>query len=184
MAHSCITFDFESLSSGKLGISPSYGRFLAEAASYCFFLNRHSNPLHLLVSGDACGSGDLTWAEIDESHSKTWADSQEATEYGAYGVAVIVAIQMTGIPYVERAAKLTGIDYWLGTGSDECGVFQRTARLEVSGILNGGQPEIKARLKSKLAQAQRSDNTSFAAYAAIIEFGSPEARLVERKIGQ
>jgi hypothetical protein len=60
---------------------------------------------------------------------------QEASEYGAYGVAITLALELTETAQVERSAKGTGIDYWLGDGRDERGIFQRTARLEVSGIL-------------------------------------------------
>jgi hypothetical protein len=179
-----LNLDFERLVAGKLGISSAYGRFLAQAASYCFHLNNHSNPLCLKLSGDKRGSGDFRWEAIDQRDSKTWADSEEATEYGAYGVAIVIAVQMTGIPYVERAAKLGSIDYWLGTGSEDYGVFQRTARLEISGILEGEESDINSRLQLKLRQTERSDETLLAAHAAIIEFSSPEARLVERRIAE
>ena len=47
---------------------------------------------------------------------------------------------------MERSAKGTGIDYWLGVGKDQRGVFQASARLEVSGILKGNESKINARL--------------------------------------
>jgi hypothetical protein len=179
LAETFYSFDFDHLKSGNLGISAVYASF-AEAASYCLHLNQHSNPVQLSLTGDVSASGAFRWSDIDERHSKTWADTQEATEYGAYGVAIVIAARITGIPYVERAAKPTGIDYWLGDGSDEDGVFQRTAQLEVSGILNGDEIDIRARLNAKLLQTKRSDQTCLPAYAGIVEFGSPEARLVKR----
>jgi hypothetical protein len=108
---------------------------------------------------------------------KATADLQEATEYGAYGVALVIAVKITGIPFVERSAKETGIDYWLGDGADERGIFQRTARLEVSGILRGNDKQITARLKTKIIQTKRSDQTLLPAYAIIVEFAEPTARL-------
>jgi hypothetical protein len=174
------TFSFESLRKGELGLSPTYGSFLAEAASYCLKLKKHLSPVFLHVSGIEQRRADLQWNDAGESFDTTYADLQEATEYGAYGLALAVAVTLTDIPYIERSAKGTGIDYWLSHGVDERGIFQRAARLEVSGILEGDDGTISARLNKKLAQTKRSDNTSLPAYVAIVEFGFPKMRLVKR----
>ncbi len=173
-------FDFEYLKAGKLGITAAYGSFLAEAASFCLYSNEHPNPVLFAVTGDVSTSRNFGWGEVDQQFSRTWADLQEATEYGAYGIAVVIAVDLTGYPYVERSVRTTGIDYWLGDGSDERGVFQRTARLEVSGILVGDDNDIVARLKTKLTQTKRSDFTQLHAYVAIVEFALPQARFVKR----
>jgi hypothetical protein len=105
------------------------------------------------------------------------------TEYGAYGVGIIVALLLTGKSLVERSARTTGVDYWLSNRTNEEGSFQRAARLEVSGILNGDEASIMVRVKGKLLQTERSDDSGLPAYVAVIEFSRPEARLVESKIG-
>jgi hypothetical protein len=89
-------------------------------------------------------------------------------------------VKLTGIPLVERSAKGTGVDYWLSAGVEEHGLFQHAARLEVSGILDGEESAISARLRKKLVQTEPSDNTGLPAYVAIVEFGSPETRLVKK----
>ena len=170
--------NFEALRNGQLGISSVYGSFLAEAASHCLLRNNHLNPVLLDITGDTCASSNLKWCETSEHRDETWADLQEATEYGAYGVAIVVALSFTQTPKVERSAKGTGVDYWLCHSKDERGIFQRTARLEVSGILKGGKGKIGARLKEKLAQTKRSDSAGLPAFVAIVEFGTPEATLV------
>jgi hypothetical protein len=177
MAEIIHILNFDSLSTGQLGVSAAYGSFLSEAASYCLNFNRHPNPVLLSVTGDFSASASFHWSDVDESHSRTYSDLQEATEYGAYGVALVIAVKITGIPFVERSAKETGIDYWLGDGADERGIFQRTARLEVSGILRGNDKQITARLKTKIIQTKRSDQTLLPAYAIIVEFAEPTARL-------
>jgi hypothetical protein len=63
---------------------------------------------------------------------------------------------------------------------DDQGVFQRAARLEVSGILDGDESKIVTRLNQKKLQTERTDNTRLPAYVAIVEFRLPEARLVKR----
>jgi hypothetical protein len=106
------------------------------------------------ITGDLRTTGSLTLDDADERDDGTWADLQEATEYGAYGVAIIVALPLTDMPRVERSAKGPGVDYWVGDGKDERGIFQRAARLEVSGILKGDEAKIAARLKQKLTQTE------------------------------
>jgi hypothetical protein len=174
-----LTLSFDALKSGQLGVSAVYGSFLAEAASHCLRCNDHASPVILHITGNLSTSGSLTWDGAGERDDRTWADLQEATEYGAYGVAIIVALPLTEMPRVERSAKGTGVDYWVGDGKDQRGIFQRAARLEVSGILNGDEAKIAARLQEKLTQTKRSDTTGMPAYVTIVEFGSPESRFVK-----
>jgi hypothetical protein len=174
-----LSLSFDALKDGRLGVSSAYGSFLAEAASQCLYRNDHPDPVLLEVTGDKCVHGNLTWGEFDGRHHGTWADAQEATEYGAYGVAILVALPLTRTSRVQRSAKGTGIDYWLGDGLDERGIFQRTARLEVSGILKGKEVEIAARLREKLVQIKQSDLTTLPGYVVIVSFATPEARLVK-----
>ncbi len=174
-----LTLSFAPLMNGQFGVSSVYGSFLAEAASHCLGCTNHVSPVLLEVTGDACSIWSLKWSEAVDVEDGTWADLQEATEYGAYGIAITVALALTKTSRVERSAKGTGIDYWLGSGKDQRGIFQRTARLEVSGILNGDKRKIDARLKEKLAQTERSDQTQLPAYVSIVEFGRPEATFVK-----
>ena len=138
--------NFASLTKGDVGISAAYGSFLAEAASYCLHLKKHANPVRLGLSGDYRSSGTLQWQSVAQSHLKTYGDVQEATEYGAYGIAIVVALYLTGMTGVERSAKGTGIDFWLRADDAGQNFFQHAARLEVSGILEGDESRIVARL--------------------------------------
>jgi hypothetical protein len=179
MNETSLTLSFDALKNGQLGISAVYGSFLAEAASHCLRCNNHLNPVLLYVTGDVCRPGSLKWSDVTDEDEGTWADLQEATEYGAYGVAIIIALPLTETPHVERSAKGTGVDYWVGEGTDPRGIFQRTARLEVSGILKGDKTKIAARLKEKLAQTRRSDKAGLPAYVIVVDFGVPEARFIK-----
>lgn len=84
---------------------------------------------------------------------------------------------------MQRSAKGSGVDYWLGNESDDVGLFQKKARLEVSGILVGTNSEMQRRLKRTLAQTAPSDSTSLPAYVAIVEFGAPQTLFVMKKTG-
>ena len=157
-----------------------YGSFLAEAASHCLRHSGHPNPVDLCIAGDVSLRASFMWCGVTEQEESTWADLQEATEYGAYGVAILVVLRLTDATRIERSAKGTGIDYWVGDGKDERGIFQRTARLEVSGILKGDKTKVAARLAEKLSQTRQSDKTGMPAYVVIVEFGSPEVIVNKR----
>jgi hypothetical protein len=176
-------FTFDSLKEGKLGISAAYGSFLAEAAAFCLYKHQHCSPGRLLLSGDVPALTTLQWKDVGAELEATWADLKEAAEYGAYGIAIVICVQVTNFHRVERSAQVgTGIDIWLTNNTDDRGIFQRSARLEVSGILRGDNRAIATRLNQKVAQTQCSDNTKLPAYVVIVEFGSPEARMIRRTL--
>lgn len=179
MYGNALTLTFESLKTGRLGISAVYGSFLAEAASHCLKFHDHADPIIIDITGDVCAMACLKWCDSVARDDDTWADLDEATEYGAYGVAIVLALPLTHTHRVQRSAKGTGIDYWLGNEEHQSGIFQRTARLEVSGILRGNKNKIVARLREKLIQTNRSDNTALPAYVVIVGFDSPEATFVK-----
>jgi hypothetical protein len=178
-----VHFDFGALRTGKLGISTIYGSFLAEAASHCLRFHRHQNPIFLRITGDRTAAGMFAWCDAAELGQATWADLHEATEYGAYGVGIVVALRLTEKSRVERSVRGTGIDYWIGDGASHDGPFQRAARLEISGILNGDEAKIAERLRGKLSQSERSNSSRLPAYIAVIDFARPEARVVQSKAG-
>jgi hypothetical protein len=96
---------------------------------------------------------------------------------GAVGIAVLLAKKEIGYAVIERSRKGTGFDYWMGDDSEI--PFQNKARLEISGIRNGNDNEIKARVKQKLKQTDRSDGY-LPAYVIVVEFSCPLAE-VRRK---
>jgi hypothetical protein len=52
--------------------------------------------------------------------------------------------------------------------------------LEISGILKGNSREISNRLSRKKKQSRQSDATELRAYVAIVEFGTPQTKVVQR----
>ena len=132
----------------------------------------------LRVSGCANNIYRLEWPPITDQSRRTWNDLQEATEYGAMGIAVLLAKRETGHAVLQRSRKGTGFDYWMGDESIE--PFQNKARLEISGILNGGDDEVRKRVRQKLKQASRS-NGSLPAYVIVVEFGKPLAQIQKDK---
>jgi hypothetical protein len=58
-------------------------------------------------------------------------------------------------------------------------LFQRKARLEVSGIRKGSESIIQSRVKMKLEQISPSDTLS-PGYVCVVEFGTPRTRIIEK----
>jgi hypothetical protein len=117
----------------------------------------------------------LEWPSVDDQQRRCYNDLQEATERGAYGVAILVVREVTGKVVVERSKKGPGFDYWLGDGDDDL-LFSGKARLEVSGILSGTASQIAARVKQKKDQIKPSAHLA-PGYIAVVEFGNPTAHV-------
>ncbi len=85
--------------------------------------------------------------------------------------------KQTGQVVVERSRKGTGFDYWFGERDDD-DLFQNKIRFECSGILNGDEAVISARVRQKLDQVSASRVTKTPAYVSVVEFSEPRARVV------
>lgn len=97
-------------------------------------------------------SGELRRGKVDDRAIATFSDFQEATEWGAAGVAILTARQVLERMVFRRLPKGTGADYLMRgldvtTGDDY-------ERLESSGIAEG-QEATTSRLASKIDQLAR-----------------------------
>ena len=171
--------DISALCAGFPGISPVWGASLAEAASVSLETNGHAPPSTCDVDGEVTASHELSWPPIDDQIRRTWGDLDEAVEHGAYGLAALLVAEHTDLEVVERSRKGKGFDYWLGPKGEDTLLFQRTARLEVSGIGRGDESAVTARVKKKLKQISVSDG-QLPGYVVIVEFGSPRARVIKK----
>ena len=172
---------------GRPGISADVGGFLAEAAVVCLEGNAHASGVHLSIDGDFVERIPMTWTPNSPRAPASW-DPEDATEWGACGVAALVVEQLTDLCVVERAWKRigarrgSGFDYWLGKrGSDQPDPsFQGKTRLEVSGIRKGSQSQVASRVRTKEHQTTQSDFLGVPALVAIVEFGAPCSRVARR----
>lgn len=117
----------------------------------------------------------LDWRRPDDEAVSCWADEEFTTEQGAYGVALVLVEEVTSWTVVERSRKGTGFDYWLGGEP----LFQKAARLEVSGIRRGGRQEVHKRMRRKLHQV-RNTGSSLPGIVIVVEFSRPHSE-VERR---
>ena len=161
------------------GVTPALGSALSEAAAICLDSKGHRPGGRLAVRGIFNRIYTLNWQPAAEQAHRIWQYNR-ATEWGAEGIAVLLAESETPHTVIEAGIQLTGIDYWLGDASDN--MFQRKARLEVSGIRQRGggavsDSIIAQRVNDKLRQTNQSDDTQLPAYVIVVEFGRPVAEV-------
>jgi hypothetical protein len=164
------SLDLSALSDGMPGLTPACGKSLAEAAAVCLEDREHKPGVSLKLTGLKKLEHSLNWSAVTDQQRRCYNDLQEATERGAYGVAILVVKEVTGLVVVERSKKGPGFDYWLGEAEDEA-LFNNKARLEVSGILSGSDSDIRSRANQKNEQIKPSTKLA-TGYVAIIEFGT------------
>lgn len=164
-----------SLSDGMPGLTPACGTTLAESAAVCLENRVHPLSVPLRLTGTEDGSFILQWTSVSEQQRRCHSDIQEATERGAYGVAILVVKELTGKIVMERSRKGPGFDYWLGDQDDDL-LFSGKTRLEVSGLLSGSKSQIKARVRQKWDQMRPSNHIA-PGYVAVVEFGGPVAHV-------
>lgn len=166
------------LHNGVTGLSPHYGGFLWEGAAICFNENGHPEDVQLPSEGHFTETYEVACGQLHPNAYKSFADLQEATEYGAMGIALAIISTETGLK-ARRCHKGTGFDFWLGK-EDGGFVFNDKARIEVSGILNDSIKAAYARLKEKLDQTMQSAHTGLPAFAAVVEFSNPKILIGQR----
>ena len=159
-------------------ITRAFGRYLAEAASVC--LHHHDQILvrRVEVVGDFEASFLLRRLAVSDQMSRTLADLTVTTELGAVAIAILLVEELTEYQAVYRSATSTGIDYWLADQDDE--ELGLTARLESSGLLDGGEVQRKRRIREKLKQTERSDATGLPVVVVVVDFRDLVAEVAKR----
>ncbi|HUV02094.1 MAG TPA: hypothetical protein VMW67_01375 [Desulfobacteria bacterium] len=159
---------------------------MAEAVSVCLDSQQHKNRVTLSVKGAFNGEYLIYFGVVTSHLQRSHGDAEVATEYGAYGISILLIDANTEFTVIERSRKGTRFDYWLGRNSpsginyqEKLRRFQDKSRLEASGIRKGTDGDVNSRMRTKLAQIARSDD-SLPAYVIVVEFGSPKARVVEQ----
>lgn len=168
----------DDLTKGQPGISPPAGAFLAEAAAFCMVENGHQLGVTLKLEGDFKEQFRVSWTHIiSDLHRRTWADTEEVTEYGAMGIAVLLTLQLTNYKILARLKKGQRTDYLLG---DPTNINHPSAKLEVSGIWTEKPGNtINIRIGRKKKRINELQNRSFPIYIAVIEFNSPKSKFIK-----
>jgi len=161
--------EIDALETRHPGVSEGLAQSYAEAASVC--LDRHHTPpvQYDLSDNGSSYVADLQWSPASPRLLNAWNNRDDATEFGAYGLA-LAAIEVTrGLVAVARAATRSGADYLLSEPGQEIEDFENCLRLEVSGTDKGDVAAIGARLRAKLQQAERGES-DLPAIASVVGF--------------
>jgi hypothetical protein len=170
------------LAEGIPALTRSLGEVHAECAAVCLEHQGHQESVELHVRGVKDVRFELSRPTVTDQMRRAHFDLQRATEYGACGVALLLAREVTGLTAIEQSRKGTGFDYWIGAADQPPStlVFQKSARLEISGLLSATEKQFAGRIRQKLRQSEPSDKTGLPAFAIVIDFGRPQAEVAER----
>jgi hypothetical protein len=162
----------QALARERAGVTTEAGAYLGQAAAVCLEREGHRSGVTIHLEGEFPAERAVQWLRLPEAAGRSWADSEEATECGASGVAILLVEAFTGLEVIERSRKGTRCDYWLGDPEDAALLFQRKARLEVSGIGRGDASVVAGRVRQKVAQISGGDSR-LPAVVVVVEFGRP-----------
>ena len=173
----------DSLGTGIPALTKGKASMLKESCVWCLIKCEHKIGVELQsVSCEESACYRIVWHEeaIDVDRIFVAYNSDDAVEFGAEAIALLLVREQTPFTAIRRAVKTTGIDYWLGYKSDNPDMpFSRAdARLEITGILEErGSNTVRNRIKKKLTQTVPTDHT-FPVYISVIEFSQPKAETV------
>lgn len=160
---------FAGLSQRHFGVTESIALVYEEAARVC--LGRHYQSPQQMVLRDEnkelnCS---VEWADVDPRTNQAWANRDDATRDGAYGIALAAIELSRGLVAVRRAETRTGSDYYLGLPGESPEDLEASVRLEVSGMDAGTLSAMGTRLRQKIAQAE-AGNSNLPAIATVVGF--------------
>jgi hypothetical protein len=149
-------------------LTPSVAGSYIEAARVC--LDRHHiSPKEFTLENDKVESfTKVEWEATDNRIQAAWANTDDATEAGAYALAIAATELLKGMVAVHRAETRTGADYYIAPAGEELEDLEHWWRLEVSGT-HSDKSELKRRLRIKIDQAKQG-NSNRPALAAVIGF--------------
>lgn len=168
-----------SLRDGMPGLTPAWGGVMAEAASVCLESQGHGLWVDLKVEGEFREEFIVERLGISVQMRNAHRNEEKTTEHGAYGIALLTLVQLTGQTVLSQSWKWTGFDYTFGSEQEE-DLFQEATRLEISGIRQGTERAIRTRVQEKLTQMRSRRSSGLArSLVAIVEFSRPYVRIEE-----
>jgi len=159
---------------------------MAEAAAVSIHNCGHELPHEIEVfrRGTRSTRHDLLGPVAKQRMLNTHGDPQEATEWGASGVAAIVVETFAKMTVIERVPKNgKGVDYLLApTGEcnldDENFMAVPTHQLEVSGTLQHRMGEMDERVKEKIKRINDKPQL-LPTLVVVVDFHRVRARMVK-----
>ncbi len=157
--------------------------FYKENCMVCFHQGGHQSGLSLtIVQNGANHAMPVLWSgDITEQMLQSYSDLPRAVDHAACALALSLVHHLTEFTAIEQSAKGTTIDYFLGLKEDDDDtlIFNRKARLEVSGILQENRSNtVDKRIREKL---QRLAPDDLPALIVVVEFSRPWSKMVRHE---
>ena len=162
------------------GISQTFGAYMAECAAVCFESQGHKSGVQLPYSnGEVTKYGVVEWTnEVNDALLNSHFDEKRTTDFGAMGVAVLLASHLTDYTIFKSSETGNGCDFLLRKKGDDENFL--STRLEISGIRKETlQNTVKSRLSVKEKQILKRADKDVICYVSIIEFSKPEAKFIK-----
>lgn len=151
------------------GLTPAMAQMFFEAASVCLS-RHHSRPSIVEIeTADGRAHARVDWLANSPRMDRAYANTIDATEWGAYGVSLAALELEAGLVAVQRAETLSGADYYVAPIAASNDDLEEAFRLEVSGTDLGVRSICRSRLNRKIDQT-RSAGHSKPALAAVVGF--------------
>lgn len=136
MSDGIFTLSLDTLAIGIPALTNALASVYKEACIVC--LSRYSHRTGVLMqvqNRDVAQQSILNWnGEMTDDLSRSYVDQNKTTDFAACGIALLLVRETTEFTAIEQSNTGTTIDYYLGPKTDDDTlIFNRTARLEVSG---------------------------------------------------
>ena len=170
---------------GRAGLTPAEASHLAEAAVIAADAAGKPLPQTLTFSGRKRRKPLLLGPKINNRMRRTYADHQDAVEWGASAVAAAAIEPLENLTVYERSPKSGfGFDYFLiplnlADRADDDNFFaDATHILEVSGTLQNDKAVMDERVSEKLKRL-KSKKQELPAFVIVVDFRFARAKLVK-----
>ena len=153
------------------GLSEAGAAALVEAVRVCLD-RRYRSPTQFRLTDRGRGDDalDLVWDAADDRAHAFWSDPPRTTEWAAEGVAIVAVEAARDLVVVSRAARGSGLDYYIGQAGDD---LENVIGLEIAGIDRGSLPALLAREREQA----RGNPAGLAAIAAVVRFEVPHVMM-------
>lgn len=164
-------------------VPPGEHPYLMHRAMICLDSQGHKSGVPLsVIAKSLLKIYTVTWEEELTNRIKdAVSDLIDAVEKSALAFAFLVVKDCTGMSVVRQAKRKTGFDYFLGQESDDDRLIfkhENTARLEVSGILQGDDTLIDSRFKEKFKRALKYQQfVTMPVCVCVVEHSTPKAEV-------
>lgn len=100
-----VVLDLRDLANGIPALTQALGQVHAESAAVCLEHQKHQEPVNLQVNKVADRQHLLRWPNVTEAMRRAYNDLERTTELGAYGVAILLVRDLTGLTAIRQSRK-------------------------------------------------------------------------------